>query len=80
MEGTAAGAWAAILAADGGRRCPEAPGHPGPGATFRGSRRLTGVMEERADSTTVWAMAFLVIALAMTVAGVTAIWLGVAVS
>ena len=35
-------------------------------------------MEERAGSTTIWAMAFLAVALVLTLAGFAAIWLGVA--
>jgi hypothetical protein len=37
-------------------------------------------MEERADSTAIWAVIFLAVAVAMTVAGLAAIWLGVALA
>lgn len=38
------------------------------------------MLEERTESTTAWAVAFLLIAIAMAVAGIGAIWLGVAFS
>jgi hypothetical protein len=37
-------------------------------------------MDERSDSTAIWAMIFLALAVAMTVAGLAAIWLGVALA
>ena len=38
------------------------------------------MIEERTESTTAWAVAFLVIATALTLIGVAAIWFGVALS
>ena len=61
-----------LLAAGAGDRR-----NPRRSATFSPQDRLLATMEERADSTAIWALVFLAVALAMTVAGLAAIWLGV---